>query len=85
MEFNHERLEVYQLALLFNAQVTGFVSGWDTRHSIADHFPRAAGSVLENLAVASASYSSMRMKSIEYAIGSGLECAMTGSMARPDE
>lgn len=75
MAFNHENLKVYQQTLLFNAKVSRWVCVWDTRHSICDHLPRAAGSILENIAMASAANSSMKVRSIEYAAGSALECA----------
>ena len=75
MTFNHEKLQVYQRTLAFNARVSAWIVHWDSRHSIYDHLPRAAGSVLENIAMSSAAYSSMKVKCLDYAIGSTLECA----------
>ena len=47
---------------------------WDSRYSICEHLPCAACSVLENIAMSSAAYSSMKIKSLDYAVGSTLEC-----------
>jgi four helix bundle protein len=73
--FNHESLKVYQRTLPFNAKVGIWTGQWDSRHAICDQLPRAAGSVLENIAMASAAYSSMKFRGLDYAIGSSLECA----------
>ena len=75
MSFNHENLKVYQRTLSFNARACAWSSAWDSRHSICDHLPRAATSMLENIAMASAAYSAMKIKSLDYALGSTLECA----------
>jgi four helix bundle protein len=75
MALNHENLKVYQRALAFNASVPSWIEAWDARHTIRDHLPRAAESVLENIAMASAAYSAMKVRSLNYAIGSTLECA----------
>jgi four helix bundle protein len=75
MAFNHENLKVYQRTLPFNVKVTVWTSQWDSRHAICDQLPRAAGSMLENIAMASAAYSSMKLRGLDYAIGSSLECA----------
>jgi hypothetical protein len=75
MPFSHENLSVYQLALAFNAKVAAWVDSWDAQHAICDHLPRAAEGVLECIATASASHSAMKQRSLDYAIGSTLECA----------
>ena len=75
MAFNHENLNVYRRTLPFNAKVSQWVGHWDTRHAIADQLSRAAGSILENIAMASAAFSAMKLRSLDYAIGSSLECA----------
>ncbi len=75
MTFNHEKLKVYQRAILFNAKVCDWTSCWDARHAICDQMDRAAGSMVENNAIASASFSAMKSRSLDYAIGSALECA----------
>ena len=75
MVFNHENLKVYQRALLLNAGVAGWIAPWESKHAITDHLPRAAESVLDNIAAASAAYSAMKLKCLDYAIGSALESA----------
>ena len=52
MAFNHENLKVYQRTLSFNAKVSNWTGQWDRRHAIADQLFRAAGSMLENIAMA---------------------------------
>ena len=73
--FNHENLQVYQNALRFAAEAESWVAGWDKKHAICDHLPRAAGSIVENIAMSSAAYSGMKVKGLDYALGSTLECA----------
>ena len=75
MAFNHENLKVYQRTLLFNAKVAEWTGQWDNKHAVCDQLTRAAGSILENIAVASAAYSAMKQRGLDYAIGSTLECA----------
>ena len=75
MALSHENLIVYKRSLSFNAIIFGWIATWDRRHAICDQLERAAGSILENIAMASASYSGMKIKSIDYAIGSTLESA----------
>jgi four helix bundle protein len=82
MSFNHEKLVVYQQSLVFNAEVSNWIGQWDNKHAICDHLPRAAGSMLENIAMASAAYSVMKVKSLDYAIGSALECAACIDLAK---
>jgi four helix bundle protein len=75
MTFNHEKLNVYQRSLTFNAKVSTWTDQWDSKHAVRDQLSRAAGSILENTAMASAAFSSFKQRSIDYAIGSALECA----------
>jgi len=75
MPFNHENLKVYQRTLPFNVKVGVWTAEWDSKHALCDQFTRAAGSMLENIAVASAAYSAMKLRGLDYAIGSSLECA----------
>jgi len=82
MTFNHEKLKVYQRALPFNVKASKWIAEWDGRHTICDHLGRAAGSILENIAMGSASYSGMKVKSLDYAMGSTLECAACLDLAR---
>jgi len=75
MSFNHENLTVYQRTLSFNSTVSRWTIQWDSKHAICDQLLRAAGSILENIAMASATYSAMKVRGLEYALGSCLECA----------
>ncbi len=75
MPFHHENLHVYPRMLAFNARVATWTDGWDTKHAIRDQLIRAASSMLENVAMASASHSSMRLRALDYSMGSSLECA----------
>jgi four helix bundle protein len=75
MAFNHENLKVYQRTLPFNVKVGVWTALWDSKHALCDQLSRAAGSMLENIALASAAYSTIKLRGLDYAIGSGLECA----------
>lgn len=52
MSFNRENLHVYQRALGFAERAISHSTEWDTKHAIQDHLPRAAASILENIAMA---------------------------------
>ena len=83
MNFNHENLHVYQRMLPFNVMAFAWTNEWDSKHAICDQLSRAAESMLENVAVASAAYSSsMKHRYLNYAIGSSLECAGCLDLAR---
>jgi four helix bundle protein len=75
MTFNHENLKVYQRTVPFNAKANSWVANWNSRHAICDHLQRAAGSMIENIAMGSAAYSAMKVRNLDYAMGSALECA----------
>ena len=75
MPFNHENLKVYQRTLPFNVKVGAWTAQWDSKHALCDQLSRAAGSMLENIALASAAYSTMKLRGLDYAVGSSLECA----------
>jgi four helix bundle protein len=82
MAFDHENLQVYQRTLPLNAKVAVWTAEWDDKHALCDQLSRAAGSMLENIAVASAAYSTMKLRDLDYAIGSSLECAACLDLAR---
>jgi len=73
--FSHEGLRVYQYALKFYAEIDPVVSGWDPRHAVADHLQRAAESVVESIATASATYEKAKGSTLDYGLGSVLEIA----------
>jgi four helix bundle protein len=81
--FPHEKLQVYGRALDFAAQAAVLSSFWDKKHSVADHFSRAAESIVLNLAEgARLSSGPMKLTSLDYALGSSLECAACLDVAR---
>ena len=82
MAFDHENLNVYQRTLPFNSKVGIWTGQWDKKHAVCDQLSRAAGSVLENIAMASAAFSAMKTRSLDYAIGSSLECAACLDLSR---
>jgi four helix bundle protein len=73
--FNHENLVVYQRSLSFAGAIHAQVRAWAPRHAIADHLPRAAESVVENIAMASASLTKAKQNILDVSLGSVLECA----------
>ncbi len=84
--FAHEKLQVYDKALDFAAQAAGWTSTWDKKHALVDHLSRAAESVLLNLAEAARQRGvPARLRIVDYAIGSSLECAGCLDVARIKE
>jgi four helix bundle protein len=73
--FNHEKLDVYHRALAFCGQMDSLVQGWNCRHAFCGHLVRAAESVVENLAEASAAHSGVKFSAMDNSLGSALECA----------
>jgi hypothetical protein len=65
--FNHENLKVYQRTLRFNSKVCAWIGQWDSQHAVCDQLSRAVGSMLENIAMASAALSAMKPRSLECA------------------
>lgn len=82
MKFSHENLDVYKRTLAFATKILHWVGQWDPHHALCDHLERAAGSMCENIAMASAARSAMKIRSLEYAIGSALECAAGLDLSR---
>lgn len=73
---SHEKLHVYQDALSFVTEAEALIECWDRRHAIADHLPRAAESVVVNLAESVRADSPKRKEtSMDYSLGSVFECA----------
>jgi four helix bundle protein len=72
----HEKLQVYSKGLAFVASVCGHSSGWSKKHAVVDQLDRASESLILNI-VDGAKFSSTasKVKALDYAIGSGLECA----------
>ena len=57
-------------------ETAGLIEGWHPRHAIADHLPRAADSVVLNLAESvRADSPKQKNKFMDYSLGSVFECA----------
>jgi four helix bundle protein len=81
--FSHEKLQVYSKALSFTSRVAGWTSTWDKKHALVDHLTRAAESVVLNLAEAARqTATATRLRTLDYSIGSSLECAACLDIAR---
>jgi len=79
----HEKLQVYGKAVKAAAQAFTLCSGWDKRHALVDHLSRASESIVVNLAEAARLRGSrVRLSTIDYAIGSSLECAACFDLAQ---
>jgi len=79
----HEKLNVYSKALDFAARAARWLSAWDKKHAIVDHFSRANESILLNLADAARQRDAPgRLAIIDCSIGSALECAACLDIAR---
>jgi four helix bundle protein len=72
----HEQLHVYRKALAFVADAAALSAAWSKKHAVVDHFDRASESVILNLAEgARLRPGPSKIRALDYAIGSGLECA----------
>ena len=81
--FDHEKLQVYGKALDFAAKAAAWTSTWDKKHALVDHLSRASESILLNLAEAARQRGTpARLRIVDYAIGSSLECAGCLDVAR---
>ena len=74
--FAHENLKVYHCAVAFAGRAASLSCEWDKKHAIVDHLDRATESIVLNLAEAARlPAGSPRVRIIDYAVGSALECA----------
>jgi four helix bundle protein len=79
----HEKLEVYQKALCFVAAASDLVLQWDRKHAVTDQLDRASDSLIVNLAEAARLRSPpAKLRTLDYSIGSCLECAACLDIAR---
>jgi four helix bundle protein len=84
--FAHEKLHVYAKAVEFAAKAIVWTGAWNKKHALVDHLSRATESILLNLAQAARQRGiSARLQTLDYAIGSSLECAGCLDMARIKE
>ncbi len=76
MSFPHENLSVYRKALDFFGGIQRQVAAWSRRHVFVDHLIRAAESILFNLVEGvRLRATDKKVITLDYAIGSVLECA----------
>lgn len=81
--FAHEKLPVYGKALGFVGAAAGFSAAWDKRHAVVDHLLRASESLILNRADGARLRSgSSKLRALDYAIGSCLECAACMDIVR---
>jgi len=79
----HEKLHVYGKALAFVAAASAFSSTWSKKHAVVDQLGRASESLILNLADGARFRSApSKLKALDYALGSGLECAACLDIAR---
>ena len=72
----HHKLKVYQQALALAASAEALSASWGRRHAIMDHYGRAAESIVLNIAEGARLVSGAdKARTLDYAIGSTLECA----------
>ena len=81
--FAHDQLNVYRKALQFVAAASGFVAQWDRKHAVTDQLARASDSLVVNLAEAARLRPPpSKLRVLDYALGSCLECAACLDIAR---
>jgi four helix bundle protein len=81
--FAHEKLRVYGKALDLAVKAAAWTGTWDKNHALVDHLSRATESILLNLAEAARQRDRpARLRILDYAIGSSLECAGCLDLAR---
>jgi four helix bundle protein len=72
----HEKLDVYRKALDFIGHARAGVVLWDKRHAVADQYERASDSLVLNLAEgARLRPGRAKLRALDFALGSCLECA----------
>jgi len=81
--FTHHKLKVYDKALVFAASPEELSASWGRHQAMVDHFRRAAESLLLNIAQGARLWSgSAKVATLDYSIGSALECAACLDIAR---
>jgi four helix bundle protein len=84
--FAHEKLQVDAKAVDFASKTVAWTSSWNRKHALVDHLSRATESILLNLAEAARQRGvPARLQTLDYAIGSSLECAGCLDVARIKE
>jgi four helix bundle protein len=76
IQFNHEKLEVYQTSIAFIAWLSSIIETISKHRNIIDQIDRSSISVSLNIAEGNGKSSKKEHnRYVEIAIGSGLECA----------
>ena len=79
----HEKLRVYSKALAFVSAVSACSTTWSKKHAVVDQLGRASESLILNLADGARFRSApSKLKAMDCALGSGLECAACLDIAR---
>src|SRR5213075_3040054 len=79
----HEKLHVYGKALAFVTAVSAFSAVWSKKHAVVDQLDRASDSLILNLANGARLRSGpSKVRALDYAVGSGLECAACLDVAK---
>jgi four helix bundle protein len=79
----HHRLNVYEKALALGANAQELSASWGRRHAIVEHFRRASESIVLNIAEGARLVSGPdKARTLDYALGSTLECAACLDIAR---
>lgn len=74
--FTHHKLRVYEKALALAADAEELSASWGRRQAIVEHFRRASESIVLNIAEGARLISGPdKAKTLDYALGSTLECA----------
>jgi four helix bundle protein len=72
----HHRLKVYEKALALGAGAEELSASWGRRHAIVEHFRRASERIVLNIAEGARLMSGPdKARTLDYALGSTLECA----------
>jgi four helix bundle protein len=72
----HHKLKVYEKALALCVSADELSASWGRRHAIVGHFCRASESIVLNIAEGARLRSGPdKARTLDYAIGSTLECA----------
>jgi four helix bundle protein len=81
--FTHHRLKVYEKALAVAASAEALCAPWGKQHAIVDQFCRASESIGLNIAEgARLAPGPSKVRTLDYALGSTLECAACLDIAR---
>ena len=74
--FAHDKLHAYGKSIAFAAAASAFMADWENKHAVTDQLGRATDSLVLNLAEGARLRSGpSKQRSLDYAIGSCLECA----------